>query len=163
MQPVTAASQTGHGQRPQPQGQRSKSYADAAVPGLGTLTTGVKSLPQAPYEAQGSAASLRAQEHRNDTPPRREAGQGSSISTARNSLCETGQTQCFCLPNESSNNKRCSTGQAHACISSSGAMRSASVTCWLVRKGLFLRNLSSSSCSSLSMVVLLHSTFSLGT
>lgn len=150
------------------QGQRSKSYADTAIPGPGTLTTGVTSLPQAPYEAQGSAASLRAQEHHDDTLPRRVAGQGSSISTPRNLFCETGQTQCFCLPNGGSNRrgaayKCCSTGEAHTCISSSNAMRSASVTCWLVRKGLSLRNLSSSSCSALSMVVLLRSTFSLGT
>lgn len=74
------------------QGQGWGSCGDTEVPVSGAS---VWSFPQPLCEIQGCVDSLGAQEHQDEPPLRREASQGSSIRSARNSTCETGQTPSF--------------------------------------------------------------------
>lgn len=147
------------------QGQGWESCGDTEVPMPGAS---IWSLPQIPCEMQGSVAE-RIKHHPGGKEVRAPASsQPETCSVMQGKLLAFSMPQCFCLSKGDGNRRDaayscCSTGQAHTCISSSSAMRSASVTCWLVRKALSPRNLSSKYCSALSTAVLLRSIFSWGT
>lgn len=174
MRPVAVVPQTSYNQQPRPAGTRmgklclvltQKSQCQEQVSGpFPNLHVRSREV----WTASGPK-STRMNPHSGGKPVRVPAsGQPETCSVILGKLLAFSRPQQFCLCNGDGNrrnaaHKGCCTGQAHTCISSSSAMRSASVTCWLVRKALCPRNLSSKCCRALSTLVLLRFIFSSGT
>lgn len=167
MRPVAVVPPTMDNQQPRPAGTRM-----GKLWGYGSPKVRSKCLvlsPTFPVWTASVPKSTRMNSHSGGKPVRVPAsGQPEIRPVILGKLLAFSRPQHFCLSNGGGNrrnaaHKGCCTGQAHTCISSSSAMRSASVTCWLVRKALCPRNLSSKYCRALSTLVLLRFIFSSGT